>query len=137
VTPSSIGPFVAPIGSGAVIANRYRDVEYESSPTLDGSPGTLENDVGPEVYAELLAAFLSHLSLQRLELRAAVAAEDVVSAQDVAHQIKGTASSFGATRLDELAKRLLEIVVDERELLPSLVGEVDDEICRLQAVVSV
>ena len=43
-----------------------------------GCPGArLESDVGPEVYQELLAAFLAHLSLQVVELNTAVANEDV------------------------------------------------------------
>jgi HPt (histidine-containing phosphotransfer) domain-containing protein len=127
------GPF-ATIDSGAVVANRWKDVEYKRNPSLDGSPGTLERDVSPEVYQELLAAFLSHLSLQRVALNDAVANEDVALGQGVAHQIKGTALAFGAARLDVLAKRLLDIDADQRELLSSLVSEIDAEILTLQAV---
>ncbi len=133
MNPGCDGPFVA-IDSGAVVANRCKDVGYKRSLSLDGSPETLEHDVGPELYQELLAAFLSHLSLQRIELNDAVANEDVALGQDVAHQIKGIALSFGAARLDVLAKRLLDIDVDQRELLSSLVSEIDAEICTLQAV---
>jgi HPt (histidine-containing phosphotransfer) domain-containing protein len=133
MNPGSHRPF-APIDSGALVANRCRDVEYKRSPSLDGSPGTLEHDVSPQVYRELLAAFLSHLSLQRVALYDAVANEDVAWAQEVAHQIKGTALSFGAARLDVLAKRLLDIDVDQRGLLSSLVSEIDAEIVTLQAV---
>lgn len=95
------------------------------------SPGTLERDVGPEVYKDLLVAFLSHLSVQRLELEDAAANEDVARAQEVAHQIKGTALSFEATRLDAVATRLLDIDVASGELLSSLVTEIDAEIIAL------
>ena len=84
------------------------------------------------MYKELLVAFLSHLSVQRLELEDAAANEDVARAQDVAHQIKGTALSFGAARLDALATRLLDIDVASGELLSSLVTEIDTEISTLQ-----
>jgi HPt (histidine-containing phosphotransfer) domain-containing protein len=96
------------------------------------SPGTLEHDVGPEVYKDLLVAFLSHLSVQRLELEDAAANEDLARAQEVAHQIKGTALSFDATRLDAAATRLLDLDGAGGELLSSLVTEIDAEISTLQ-----
>ena len=99
--------------------------------------GTLERDVGPEVYQELLTAFLAHLSLQVAQLDAAVTDHDVPGAQAVAHQIKGTACSFGALRLDELAKRVLRMDGSQVELLGSLVGEIDGEVRILRAAVAV
>jgi HPt (histidine-containing phosphotransfer) domain-containing protein len=86
------------------------------------------------MYKELLAAFLSHLSFHRSELSAALAQDDIASAQGVAHQIKGTASSFGAGRLDGVARRLLDIDAGEQTLFRSLVAEMDAEIRTLQAV---
>jgi HPt (histidine-containing phosphotransfer) domain-containing protein len=136
MTPTSSGPF-AQILSGALDGNRYRDVQDDNSPSPHESPGTLESDVGPDVYRDLLAAFLAHLSLQRIELGAALANDDIASAQGVAHQIKGTALNFGAARLDELAKRLLEIDTGEPTLFRSLVTEIETEIRSLQAVVGV
>ena len=109
------------------------DVENESSQSSAEHVGTLESDVGTEVYNELLDAFLTHLSLQAVELDVAAADGDVSSAQSVAHQIKGTATSFGAKDLDELARRVLVIESNQNELLRSLVTEIGIEIRSLQA----
>lgn len=95
--------------------------------------GTLESDLGPEVYRELLTAFLSQLTAQRADLNDAAAVGDVPAARYVAHQIKGTALSFGAVHLYELADRVLRLGGDEGELLQSLVGEIDKEVDHLQA----
>ena len=120
------------------MTDRYKDVENERSPASRAAPGTLESDVGPEVYQELLASFLAHLSVQKAELdRRRRADGDVAAAQYVAHQIKGTALSFGAVRLDELAQRVLHIDGDQVELLRSLVEEIDAEIETLQAAIGV
>lgn len=126
-----------PNGSDVVIANRYRDVKNQRHCALDESQGTIEDDVGSEVYAELLSEFLAHLALQRIELVAAAGDGDVAGAQRVAHQIKGTAPSFGAARLDDLAHRLLGMDGADVELLCSLVRDVDAEILTLQANVDV
>jgi len=98
---------------------------------------TLESDLGPEVYQELLAAFLTNLSLQGARLDTAVTDHDVPGAQAVAHQIKGTACSFGAVRLDELAKRVLRMDGSQVELLGSLVSEIEAEVRTLRAAVAV
>ena len=115
---------------------RYTHVVNEMGLTA-GPVATLENDVGSEVYQELLAAFLAHLSLQVVLLDTAVTCHDVPGAHAVAHQIKGTACSFGAVRLDELAKRVLRMDGSEVELLGSLVSEIDGEVRALQAAVAV
>jgi len=112
-------------------------VKNQRDCSLDESQDTIEDDVGSEVYAELLSEFLAHLSLQRIELTTAAGDGDVAAAQRVAHQIKGTASSFGAARLDDLAHRLLGIDGADLELLCSLVREADAAICTLQANVGV
>ncbi len=98
---------------------------------------TLERDVGPEVYQELLCAFLEHLSIQLHDLRQAAEAADVPAAKYIAHQIKGTATSFGAARLDELAVVMLQMDHDQDELLISLVDDMGTEIANLQGVVHV
>ncbi len=127
--------------------HRYNDVEHERNLALEeiavypdpsaSAVGSLESDVGPEVYRELLTAFLAHLSVQVVELNRASAIADVPAAQYVAHQMKGAAFSFGAVRLDELAGRLLGIRLDQDEDLRSLVSELEDEVRSLQDVVSV
>ena len=119
------------------MTNRYNDVENERSLAPAEVPGTLESDVGPEVYRELLTSFLTHLSLQIDELDAAAVKGDVPAAQYVAHQIKGTAPSFGAARLDELARRVLQMDGGPVELLRALVSEIGTEIKALQAAISV
>jgi HPt (histidine-containing phosphotransfer) domain-containing protein len=99
----------------------------------DGA-GTLEGDVGSDVYQDLLGSFLRQLPLQLTDLRDAAEITDVVAARYVAHQIKGVALNFGAVHLDELAERLLLIARDQGELLPSFVDEIDEEIRLLQVV---
>ena len=111
--------------------------EIAGSPSTTADAGTLEGDVGPEVYKELLTSFRTHLLVQVVELRAAATAGDVVAAQYVAHQIKGTAPSFGAARLDGLARRLLGIQPNDVELLRGLVSEIDAEVDTLRSVVTV
>jgi HPt (histidine-containing phosphotransfer) domain-containing protein len=127
---------IFPMTSARVMTHRCTTVDNEMAPTLDETPGTLESDVGPDVYRELLESFVAHLSLQVITLNAAVDDGDVPVAQGVAHQIKGTASSFGATRLDELSKRVLQMADTEVELLRSLVHEIDAEVETFQAAVA-
>ena len=106
-------------------------------PESPASAATLEGDVGPEVYQELLTSFRAHLLVQVVDLRAAATTGDVAAAQYVAHQIKGTAPSFGAVHLDDLARRLLGIEPHDVELLRTLVDEIDAEVHILQSVVAV
>jgi HPt (histidine-containing phosphotransfer) domain-containing protein len=98
--------------------------------------GTLEKDVGSEAYQQLLGTFLGHLSQQLVDLKDAAAVGDVAAARYVAHQINGTAPSFGAVRLDELADRVLQVGRDQGDFLPSLVEEIEMEVGQLQAVLS-
>ena len=96
-------------------------------------PRTIEDDVGPEVYQELLADFLSDLTPQLADLENAGMTGDVPAARRIAHQIKGTALSFGAVGLDALVDRLLQLDGGETDLLRSLVNEVRVEVRSLQA----
>ncbi|MBA2272474.1 MAG: Hpt domain-containing protein [Actinobacteria bacterium] len=100
--------------------------------THDGA-GTLESDLGPEVYQELLAGFLSHLTSQVADLENAARIGGVPAARSVAHQIKSIASSFRAVHLNELTDHLLRLDGDEGELLESLVHAIDREVSQLQA----
>ncbi len=110
--------------------------EIVSSDTDVRGAQSLESDVGPEVYQDLLGAFLAHLSQQVVDLDTAAANGDLLAAQRVAHQIKGTASSFGAMRLDELADRLHDLQGEQVELLRSLVKEIDAEVVDFRADVA-
>jgi len=113
------------------------DVEYESSSAPDKSRGTLESDLGPVVYQELRTAFLDLLPSQVVALRAASDTCDLGAAQYVAHQIKGTAPGFGATRLDELAQQVMEMDGDRIELLQVVVAQIDAEVSALGVVARV
>jgi HPt (histidine-containing phosphotransfer) domain-containing protein len=108
-------------------------VEHDNKASSHHSPGTLENDVGPDVYKELLETFLTHLLVQAVELDNAATNGNVAAAQDVAHQIKGTATGFGAGHLDELAECVMAMDGDEPALLQTLVRQIDAEICSLHA----
>jgi HPt (histidine-containing phosphotransfer) domain-containing protein len=115
---------------------RKQDPEALTSPDSNVSVlTTLESDVGSEVYQDLLGSFLAQLSVQRVELGAAAREQDVLAAQFVAHQIKGTASSFGAVRLDALATQLMELDGADVEPLRSLVRDMDIEVASFQGAV--
>lgn len=94
---------------------------------------TLESELGPELYQQLLVAFLEDLDLKLARLRQAAAAGDVPAARGVAHQIKGSALSFGAVRLDSLAADLLRIGPGQGNLVGPLVDEVANQVARLNA----
>jgi HPt (histidine-containing phosphotransfer) domain-containing protein len=96
---------------------------------------TLEADLGPELYGELLSDFLGQLMSQGAHLRQADEAEprDLVGARSIAHQLKGTAPAFGAGRLEDLATGFLESTDSHEADLGALIDEVDAEISRLQA----
>jgi HPt (histidine-containing phosphotransfer) domain-containing protein len=113
------------------------DVEYESSSAPVDSPGTLESDLGPEMYQELRTAFLDLLPSQVDALRAASGVGDLDGAQYVAHQIKGTAPGFGATRLDELAQQVMQMDGDQIDLLQAVVTQIDAEVSALRNVARV
>jgi HPt (histidine-containing phosphotransfer) domain-containing protein len=137
MTESMAIPACGNAGSVRSEQHRYNDVDHESTLTPHVSEragvGTLEADVGPEMYPELLAAFLEYLSPQVAELNDSAAVGDVPAAQYVAHQIKGTASSFGALHLEGLAVRVLQMDPNQDERLRSLVSEIETEAVRLQA----
>ncbi len=127
-----------------VAAHRYKIVEREWNQDPGAPPpsvsdrstvSTLECDVGPEVYQELLGSFVTLLSVQAVELATAGRQRDLQSAQFIAHQITGTASSFGAVRLHELASRLMQIEDSQVELLRFLVREIDSEAASFRGAV--
>jgi len=83
------------------MTNRYTDVGNERYPAPETTSGTLERDVGSDVYRELHRSFPDHLPFQVADLTTAAANGDVPAAQYVAHQVTGTAPSFGANRLED------------------------------------
>jgi HPt (histidine-containing phosphotransfer) domain-containing protein len=135
LTPKGTAPFPNSGEPGLQESDRRSldAAEQAGGPVGDGV-GSLEGDLGAKVYDQLVAAFLGDLSLAVALLGVAAAAGDIPAARYVAHQIKGTAPSFGAAHLDELAERLLQIGRDERQLLSPVVDEIDEEVGRLKAV---
>jgi HPt (histidine-containing phosphotransfer) domain-containing protein len=98
----------------------------------DNRGATLESKIGSSAYREQLTEFVAQLPHQVIDLEAASAMGDVAGARYVAHQLKGTALSFGATELDALAERILLIDRDQHQLLTSTVEEIKTEVVRLQ-----
>jgi HPt (histidine-containing phosphotransfer) domain-containing protein len=92
-----------------------------------------ERDVGPILYQELRKDFIEQLSPQLGQLTVAAAAGDAKAARVVAHQLKGTAPSFGAIDLDRLAAQLLAMNGHDPHRLRALVDEIRREVIRLQA----
>ncbi len=90
--------------------------------------------MGPEVYRQLLVAFLAHLPRQVSDLVDAAEIGDVPKGRYVAHQLKGSALSFGAVQLDGLADRVLGINRDQQDELRSLADDVRAEAEHLQVV---
>lgn len=93
-------------------------------------------EVGPELYRELVTDFRDQLAVQMAELRAAALLGDVASARRVAHQLKGTAPSFGALDIDRLADRLLALAAGDAATLESVVAEIDREVARFRETAS-
>lgn len=112
----------------------YERISAPRAPAPRASDQTLERDVGPELYQQLLAAFLGQFPHQLADLSRAAAVGDVPAARYVAHQLKGSAASFGAGPLDRLADRMLLVGRDETDLLASLVEEFYREVGRFQAI---
>jgi HPt (histidine-containing phosphotransfer) domain-containing protein len=93
-----------------------------------GSPSrTIEVDVGPEAYAELLAVFRDNVKLSAIKLSRAAQTGDLPAARYVAHTLKGSAASFGATRLDECADRILGLGREQGDQLGTLLEEYDED----------
>jgi Hpt domain len=94
---------------------------------------TVEKDLGPELYRELHSDFLALLPSQVLTLRDAGKAGDVLAARFVAHQLSGTAPSFGARALNDLAVCVLGLQVGQGRLLSALIDEIDREVVHLRS----
>jgi HPt (histidine-containing phosphotransfer) domain-containing protein len=101
----------------------------------DGA-GSVGYDLGATQYEHLVAAFLGDLALEVALLGDAAAVGDIPAARYVAHQIKGTAPSFGAADLEELADRVLQIPRDQSELLARVVEEIVKEAHRLKELLT-
>jgi HPt (histidine-containing phosphotransfer) domain-containing protein len=95
---------------------------------------TVEKDLGPKLYRELHSDFLALLPTQVLALQDADKAGDLLAARFVAHQLSGTAPSFGARALNDLAVCVLGLQVGQGRLLSALIDEIDREVVRLRSL---
>jgi DNA-binding NarL/FixJ family response regulator len=71
-----------------------------------GAIQQLEEQLGREGFARLLATFLERAPGRLAELRTAADAGDAARVREHAHSLKGAARSFGAAEVGELALRL-------------------------------
>jgi len=109
--------------------------EHARGPVADVA-GSVAYDLGAKEYEHLVAAFLGELALEVALLVDAAAVGDIPAARYVAHQIKGTAPSFCAADLEELADRVLQIARDQSELLALVVEEIVKEAHRLKTLLT-
>jgi len=61
---------------------------------------------GEDIFPELVGIFQSELTKGLDELNRALAARDCIVAARVAHTLKGTAGTFGAAQMQEMAARI-------------------------------
>lgn len=87
----------------------------------------------PQLYAELLDAFLADADTYLAELRAA--GEDVAALVRPAHSLKSNAMTVGATNLAELCRALEADARAGTIADPARVAEVDDEVVTVRAAV--
>jgi signal transduction histidine kinase/CheY-like chemotaxis protein/HPt (histidine-containing phosphotransfer) domain-containing protein len=117
-------------GAGAV----GQDSDQRAGCDVPNAMGNLEREIGPEAYARLFAVFLASIPPRLNELNDAVAAGDMQTVRYVAHNLKGTAASFGATRLGELAHQIgRQLRAEERQLLAESVQQLNEEFKRVGA----
>ncbi|PZS28898.1 MAG: hypothetical protein DLM59_13805 [Pseudonocardiales bacterium] len=95
--------------------------------------GSLEIEVGPAAYAELLDQFIGRLPQQVTSLTAAAATGDLPWARYIGHELIGTAGEFGAAGLNDLAHRLMTVDQARLDLLHEVVSDIVVEARRLQA----
>jgi HPt (histidine-containing phosphotransfer) domain-containing protein len=74
----------------------------------------LQETVGNEFLAELVASYLDDTPLQITKLREALTAGDVDAFRRAAHSIKSTSLNFGALQFAEQARRLEYLGRDSR-----------------------
>ena len=76
---------------------------------------SLKETVGADFIAELVRAFLEEAPALIAQLRPALLAGDTEAFRRAAHSVKSNASTFGATRLYDMAKEL-EFMARENQL---------------------
>ena len=87
---------------------------------------TAMGDEGAEMVAELVQIFLEDTPQLLERLRNALAAGDLETAQQVAHTLKGTSASLGATRLSERCAELeASLHTAQPEALRAMVSQIE------------
>jgi signal transduction histidine kinase/CheY-like chemotaxis protein/HPt (histidine-containing phosphotransfer) domain-containing protein len=113
----------------AAATTSERAVSDVSSPA-----GKLELEIGPEAYARLFGIFLASVPPRLAQLINAVTSGDMETVRHVAHNLKGTAASFGAVRLGEIAELIeRQLREEERDNLRELVKQLDQEFKKVRA----
>ena|GEM_PF-3176446 len=87
---------------------------------------------GTEMVVELIRVFVEDAHQRVGSLQNALASEDWESMRRTAHSIKGSAANFGARPLVELARRMEQMVVENKHKdLPGLVSGIEAEVHRV------
>jgi PAS domain S-box-containing protein len=95
--------------------------------------GTLEIEIGADVYARLFVVFADSLPKRLAEIKAATKAGDLQAARLVAHNLTGTSASFGAHRIGQLADQIVNLQEGESDKLVALVAQLDELCARVPA----
>ncbi|MDS4025819.1 MAG: Hpt domain-containing protein [Candidatus Contendobacter sp.] len=85
------------------------DADLNALPLLDDEVITELRDIMEEDFAELLGVFLSDLPVQIARLQDAAVQGNADELYQIAHKLKSSCGSIGATRLTELVRRLEQI----------------------------
>lgn len=88
----------------------------------------LRDQLGNDVFGQIIDAFIEETSTYRAEIGAAVAAGDLQAAKRIAHALKGASESLGALRTGALARAIeleAKTIADAAAILPALVASID------------
>jgi HPt (histidine-containing phosphotransfer) domain-containing protein len=97
-------------------------------------PGPLQEIGDPETEAALATMFLDQSADRLPAIRAAIAADDAPRLHGLAHGLKGSAATVGATRMSEIARALCELAAAGKTSgAVELHGELDDALAQTSA----
>ncbi|MCA1570238.1 MAG: PAS domain S-box protein [Chloroflexi bacterium] len=100
----------------------------------DAALDQLARTVGsPEAVASLVDTFLGDTAAILSGLRTAIGKDDATETRRLAHSLKSTAASFGATELSALSRRLEELAsAGSTDGAANLLGQMETELPRVQ-----
>jgi HPt (histidine-containing phosphotransfer) domain-containing protein len=94
-------------------------------------PGPLQEIGDPATEAALAIMFLDQSADRLPAIRAAIAADDAPRLHGLAHGLKGSAATVGATRMSEIARALCELAAAGKTSgAVELHGELDDALAQ-------